>query len=212
MEVILEMEIGAAGRRAAARVDMAGTRPGQSMSIGFDPYSSNCDNVAKCRGMSSFSELMPPSLESSDRLAEIARRLQALRPDSPRQWGRMSPHQAVCHLSDALRTFLGEAPRPPATDTWFTRSFLRWIGLHSPLRWPHGVQAPRGLDQVAGDGTPPGVFEADRDDLKALHERFAAVSRLPPVSAHPIFGPLTHDEWMVWAYLHADHHLRQFGA
>jgi len=29
--------------------------------------------------------------------------------------------------------------------------------------------------------------------------------------ARPIFGPLTRAEWLRWGYLHADHHLRQFG-
>jgi Protein of unknown function (DUF1569) len=28
---------------------------------------------------------------------------------------------------------------------------------------------------------------------------------------HPIFGPMTAKDWMRWGYLHADHHLRQFG-
>ena len=124
----------------------------------------------------------------------------------------MSAHQAVCHLSDALRTFLGEAPIPPSTANWFNRTVIRWVALHSPIPWPHGVQAPKGLDQVAGEGTSPSEFQADLGELLTLHERFAALPGLPPISAHPIFGPLTRDEWMVWAYLHADHHLRQFGA
>jgi uncharacterized protein DUF1569 len=28
---------------------------------------------------------------------------------------------------------------------------------------------------------------------------------------HPIFGPMSESAWLRWAYLHADHHLRQFG-
>ncbi len=31
------------------------------------------------------------------------------------------------------------------------------------------------------------------------------------LATHPYFGNLTKWEWMRWAYLHADHHLRQFG-
>jgi hypothetical protein len=26
-----------------------------------------------------------------------------------------------------------------------------------------------------------------------------------------MFGPMTEKDWMRWGYLHADHHLRQFG-
>ncbi len=30
-------------------------------------------------------------------------------------------------------------------------------------------------------------------------------------ASHPVFGELSEWEWMRWGYLHADHHLRQFG-
>jgi hypothetical protein len=29
--------------------------------------------------------------------------------------------------------------------------------------------------------------------------------------SHPMFGGMTAKDWMRWGYLHADHHLRQFG-
>ena len=35
-------------------------------------------------------------------------RLRVLRPDSPRHWGRMTPHQMVCHLTDAFRMAYSE--------------------------------------------------------------------------------------------------------
>jgi len=28
---------------------------------------------------------------------------------------------------------------------------------------------------------------------------------------HPIFGGMSERAWLRWAYLHTDHHLRQFG-
>ena len=50
--------------------------------------------------------------------AAIRARLQRLAPDSPRAWGRMTSHQAICHLSDRLRgeaTFVHQFPggEPP---------------------------------------------------------------------------------------------------
>ncbi|MEZ5363765.1 MAG: DUF1569 domain-containing protein [Bryobacterales bacterium] len=131
-----------------------------------------------------------------------------LRPDSPRQWGKMSPHQAVCHLSDALSAVMGERQVQPI-DNWFSRTVIRWVALHTPLQWPHGVKAPPGIDQVAGEGTPPAEFERDRERLAALHERFIATIRSG--QKHAIFGPIQREEWLVWGYRHADHHLRQFG-
>ena len=40
-------------------------------------------------------------------------------------------------------------------------------------------------------------------------DRFAAC--VGPWPRHPIFLDLTQTQWMRWGYLHADHHLRQFG-
>jgi hypothetical protein len=33
----------------------------------------------------------------------------------------------------------------------------------------------------------------------------------PVARTHPIFGALSARDWLRWGYLHADHHLRQFG-
>jgi hypothetical protein len=59
-------------------------------------------------------------------------------------------------------------------------------------------------------GTPPVEWEGDKSELLRLIEWFA----LPETrkTDHPIFGKMTEAQWMRWAYLHVDHHLRQFGA
>jgi hypothetical protein len=58
-------------------------------------------------------------------------------------------------------------------------------------------------------GTPPAEFAADRATLLLTLDEFTHASG--PWSPHPIFGPMSTAEWMRWAYLHTDHHLRQFG-
>jgi hypothetical protein len=40
-------------------------------------------------------------------------------------------------------------------------------------------------------------------------EELAAGTRW--ASTHPMFGVMTVGDWRRWGYLHADHHLRQFG-
>jgi hypothetical protein len=37
------------------------------------------------------------------------------------------------------------------------------------------------------------------------------LSSLLKATQHPMFGRLTTNEWNVWGFRHADHHLRQFG-
>ena len=67
------------------------------------------------------------------------------------------------------------------------------------------------LDQQAGGGTSPVEFARDKRELRALLERF---TKQPPDFSwgeHPHFGAMSEREWMRLAYLHADHHLRQFG-
>jgi hypothetical protein len=138
---------------------------------------------------------------------EIGERLQSVRADSVRRWGTMTPHQMVCHCADACRMALGEnTPRDVSTTA--TRHVIKWIALYAPMRWPAGVQTVDEFDQRTR-GTCPTDFAADVAELTRLLDRIRArAGAWPP---HPIFGPMTEGKWLRWAYLHMDHHLRQFG-
>ena len=141
---------------------------------------------------------------------EILERLSALRPDSHRRWGRMTPHQMICHLSDSFKSRLGEKEISSISNP-FTRTMVKWIALYAPLPWPRGVKTRPEADQEIG-GTPPDDFESDRWRLVALIERFTAPAKNTEFHPHPLFGDMSEAEWMRWGYLHCDHHLRQFGA
>ncbi|HEX6590218.1 MAG TPA: DUF1569 domain-containing protein [Longimicrobiales bacterium] len=134
-------------------------------------------------------------------------RLALLRADSPRRWGRMTPHQAVCHLSDSMRATLGDWSKPPAR-TPPMRWLIRSIAFTVPLRWPHGVRTARELDQQR-DGTRPVEFERDRAELVTLLRRVASSDELPP---HPLWGRMSRGMTGRYVWRHTDHHLRQFGA
>lgn len=146
-------------------------------------------------------------------LREALDRLEALRPDAERKWGKMSVGGMLCHLNDAYVGLLAmraaRSTSPPATVPWAGRYLLRPLALHVPLRWPKGVPTTPGVDQLIG-GTPPQVFEEDKAKVVASMTQFAAT----PMDGtfHPIFGPLTQWEWMRWGWLHIDHHLRQFSS
>ena len=141
---------------------------------------------------------------------EIIRRLQTIQPTSQRRWGKMSPHQMICHLSDSYRMFMGEKTVPPAPQR-VPRALLKWAALWAPMPWPKGFKAAPELDQQIG-GTPPAQFDADLRELLQLLARFTERSTNPHRQPHPHFGPLSEKEWMRLGYLHPDHHLRQFGA
>jgi uncharacterized protein DUF1569 len=141
--------------------------------------------------------------------AEIIRRLNTVRPDCARRWGKMSAHQMVCHLSDAFRLVTRQKDASPATG-FVQATLIKWIALYVPMRWPAGVPTRPEMDQEVG-GTKPGDFAADLAEVAALLEAIAAPATDCQWPAHPIFGRMSEAEWMRWAYLHVDHHLRQFG-
>ena len=97
-----------------------------------------------------------------------------------------------------------------SVSNWFTRSLLRWAGLHLPVPRPRGYPTLPEIDQAIG-GTKPVEFGADLAELERLIQRFAQSQRDFQFSTHPIFGDLSEWEWMRWGYLHVHHHLDQFG-
>jgi hypothetical protein len=142
--------------------------------------------------------------------AEILERMKALRPGSARRWGRMSAHQAVCHLADSFRFAVGERPAR-ATHGLVGRTIVKWIALYAPLRWPPGIRTSPEVDSERG-GTRPADFASDVAELASLVELVAAEPERADGRGHPVFGRLSRSAWLRWGWLHADHHLRQFGA
>jgi Protein of unknown function (DUF1569) len=142
--------------------------------------------------------------------AEIVRRLRVVGPDRRPRWGRMSAHQMICHLSDSIRMATGQKPVSEASGL-FHRTILKWIVLYAPLRWPAGVPTRPEIDQEIG-GTSPFDFAADVAELEALLNRITTQTGNVGWQMHPMFGRMSEAAWLRWAYLHMDHHLRQFGA
>lgn len=149
------------------------------------------------------------TLDDPGCLEELERRLTGLTPTSKRRWGRMTPHQAVCHLSDAYRVLMGLKPAE-SVENWMGRNVIRVIALHVPLRWPQGVKTGYASDPEGG-GTRPSVFVRDSEELRRLLQRYVTGQPAYPGARHPMMGELSRWERMRWGYLHADHHLRQFG-
>jgi hypothetical protein len=147
------------------------------------------------------------NLGTSDDKQSIIQRVHTLRPESERKWGRMSAPQMICHLADSFRRTLGEKK----TTDLPPQKLMKWAALWIPIPWPHGFKTRPEIDQEVG-GTRPVEFEADRQELLRLLDRFVCETPVPKFAPHPVFGEMTRKELMRWGYLHMDHHLRQFGA
>jgi|SRR6478672_9656450 hypothetical protein len=141
---------------------------------------------------------------------EIVQRVQSIRQNTPRHWGKMSAHQMICHLADGFRLYMGELQARPAKMP-MPAALIKNIALWAPFKWPTGFKTAPEIDQEI-DGTAPAIFEGDVADLQDLIVRFTRNPRDFNWPVHPHFGALTEREWMRLAYLHCDHHLRQFGA
>jgi len=140
-------------------------------------------------------------------LNELQQRYAALRGDEQPLFGTMSPGTAVCHVREAYRWALGgivgtvpyELPLPP--------SVLKRLALYGPMKWRTGLKTIRELEP-GQPGTVPADFSADKAGALAEMQRFRDSIG---TSAHAFLGPMTRADWLRWGYLHADHHLRQFG-
>ena len=143
--------------------------------------------------------------------AELVARLRTLRPETARVWGRMSVHQMVCHVGDSFRMCLGEQAVTPRSGP-IQRTLLKWVVLYVPLPWPAGITTSPELDQARGAGTCPSDFAADVARVEVLMDASTTRDVRFEWPLHPIFGRMSAAAWLRWAWLHTDHHLRQFGA
>jgi hypothetical protein len=146
------------------------------------------------------------SLKAPGNVEDLLVRLGRLQPDSPRMWGTMTSHEMLCHLGDSFQAVMGERAASPA-ETWFSRTVVKWIALHTSIPWPQGVPTRPEVDPKR-EGSRPLEFERDRARVVDLLHRFVG----PGVAygRHPGFGAMTRDEWLLWGFGHVDHHLRQF--
>jgi hypothetical protein len=149
------------------------------------------------------------SLSKAADRQNISSRFSQLSPQDPARWGTMSIHQMICHLDDSYKVALGEKYASPATG-FLQQTLLKRLALDVPLQWGKGFPTRPEIEQGKGGGSPPIEFRQDLDSLLSTFGRFCDALPTPHLP-HPVFGPMTAKDWMRWGYLHADHHLRQFG-
>lgn len=145
------------------------------------------------------------TLADPDVRTRCCERIARLDPNASPKWGRMTAPQMVCHLNDSFRVGAGE--KDASSDTNLVKqTVFKWVALHTPFPWPHGVPTMPEVEQGRG-GTPPADWERDCADLRASIHAFADRGAF---AMHPLFGEMSRGDWLIWGYRHLDHHLRQF--
>ena len=130
-------------------------------------------------------------------------RVRALRPDSPRRWGKMSADQMLWHVNAGLAVAVGEltAPveRPP-----LPRPVMKFLILNLP--WPKGAPtSPAFRAEASYD------FQAERIRCLRLIGTLAGQSLDRLQHVHPILGRMSGTDVSRLQAKHLDHHLKQFG-
>jgi hypothetical protein len=138
--------------------------------------------------------------------ASLTRRVQSLRPSSPRMWGKMSIDQMLWHVTESMRMAVGDAVFEPMKVPPLPKPVLRWMVLNVP--WPKG-RSPTYREMVA---TKQYDFAAEQARCLQLIERMVALSIDGSWPVNPTLGPMTGKQWSQLEAKHLDHHLKQFGA
>ena len=138
----------------------------------------------------------------------ILARIDALRPDAPRQWGKMDASQMLAHCALGLEAATGDAVlRSNFMAKLIGPLFKGWMLGPKPFSKGSPTHPLLVMD------SKPCEFAKEKARLAAVVRRFHDAG---PSSAakyrHAFVQKLTGDEWGVVQHKHLDHHLRQFGA
>lgn len=120
-----------------------------------------------------------------------------------RTTGNWTAGQNFSHLASFIEFAYEGYPPELSNPPWFIKAFLR-LRKRAMLRGglPAGVKIPgiRG-GTVGADDAPAHVALAR---LRAALDR---LERSAPTAPNPVFGPLTHEEWITLHLRHAELHL-----
>ncbi|HYC52557.1 MAG TPA: DUF1569 domain-containing protein [Gemmatimonadaceae bacterium] len=147
---------------------------------------------------------MPKLLHDPEVYSSIRSRIESLRVDTPRQWGKMSIDQMLWHVNVSMREAVGEH-KPQVKTPPVPKAVMRW----AILAFPWGRGAPTRPDMYA---VSTHDFNVQKAECLALVERIyhQPLSAKWPDSV--TMGRMTGRHWSQLTAKHLDHHLKQFSS
>jgi hypothetical protein len=141
---------------------------------------------------------------------DIITRINLLEPDSTRSWGKMTPNQMICHISDPIRDIMGVRTTEPLLPAEVVQH-LKAI-VFGEMDWDHDLQTfPPYSQGDGGEGTKPTNLKDDRSTLLELLDQLFNTPADYRFHPHAGLNILTRDEFGIYIWRHTDYHLRQFG-
>jgi hypothetical protein len=147
---------------------------------------------------------MPKLLHDPAVYQSIRKRIESLRVDSPRQWGKMTIDQMLWHVNVSMREAVGEY-KPEIGPIPLPKWLMRWAVIHMP--WGRGVRTRPDMYAVSAHD-----FNAQKSETLALLDRIYSrpVTADWPDSAS--MGRMAGKHWSQLTAKHLEHHLKQFGS
>lgn len=139
---------------------------------------------------------------------QVKTRLEKLKPESERRWGRMTAPQMLAHCSASLQWAVGDvAPEKGPLPARIMGRLVKPMVLRNDD--PFRKNSPTAKSLIVTDARD---LERERERLSGLIDRFTAGGVAGCTkNPHSFFGKMTPEEWAILMYKHIDHHLRQFG-
>ena len=147
------------------------------------------------------------SLFEPSSTTEIRNRIESLRPNSERQWGKMNVAQMLAHCTAWMEMAAGlKSPPRSFVGRIFGKMAKKSVLGEEPIR--RNMPSEKSLI-MQGERN----FVAEQQRLLDWVDRFSTGGP-ERCTTHPhcFFGAMSPNEWAIMAYKHLDHHLRQFNA
>jgi hypothetical protein len=149
---------------------------------------------------------MKKSLLNEQDVNKIIERVDKLTSEAGNQWGKMTSTEMLLHCTLA-NTFILEDQSDYQKPTLKQR-VIKLVLFHFISRIPKNNVGPKRLE-VQGK-IDNSQFEDQRQKYIQTIKKFPGHQK-PFRSIHPRAGFLNQGEWGIFAWMHMDHHLRQFG-
>jgi hypothetical protein len=137
---------------------------------------------------------------------ELATRINGLTSQNNAAWGKMNVYQMLKHCTLCEDMMLGDLK---IKRVWIGR-LIGPMFLKKALKndAPFGRNAP--TSPIVKTVGHTGDLELQKKEWIRRIERYSSLN--DPGFVHPFFGRMSREQLGLFAYKHADHHLRQFGA
>jgi hypothetical protein len=149
---------------------------------------------------------MQKTIYAPETIKEIILRIEKLKPTDTAKWGEMNATEMLAHCNLAHYSIL--KVQPSGETPTIKQRLGKFIFFNLKNEFPRLAKGPRRFDMKGK--VDLAAFEEELSKYKHIIGKYGKLEQQLHGN-HPKLGPLNHAEWGRFVWMHADHHLRQFG-